>query len=505
MSDQPGSKLPVAAGDPELPHRRRRRASRAVEGPGQAGTDLISPQEIEEEIRHQGEGSETIAAGQSFAHPEQEFEHWHAIRAAVFGEFIQRTSGHDKVSTDALREEDAYMDLVNEVLAQNPVWLASIKPIDLGRLIDLLRTHQFGYGPLEDYMRLDGLEELYFNNHAQGFYIRHGSKRRIVDVLFADNDELVDFVKRVAMENGLEINQSRPNIDATLKDGSRLNATLPPLAYDGPDLVIRKHRDIPFTVEELLRRHTITQELATDLTNWVAGGLNIVVSGGTASGKTTFLNAVGNGCIPPGDRLLVIENRKELQIYTEDTKYFQTREDATRGDEKNDITVRDEIRWALRKRPDRIIVGELRGGEAFDALTAWNSGHNGSMCTIHANSAREAISKLEQLCGFSSTKPSESSVRSLIAESVDVVVQIGRTREGARQVVEVIQVLHPYKHDALSPELDGWVEEMKTKGILFPQRPGGTDIWIMPLYRVDGEGMLRKISQLIPLQGKTAR
>lgn len=500
MSD--GSNLPAERGDEDLPQRRRRQASQAVGSVVAPGAEMISPEQAREQRLAQ---SEAIEAGQSFSRPEQEFEYWEEIRRAVLDAFVERTTGHNPIPAEELKQDERYIDLVTQVLSSNPVWATSIQPVDQARLIELLRIYQFGYGPLEDYMRMEGLEELYFNNYKQGYYILKGAKRKIEQPVFRSNQEMVEFVKLVAIENGVNFDATRANIDATLKDGSRLNATLPPMAVDGPDLVIRKHREIPWTVEDLLHSGTLTKELATDLQNWIRGGLNIVVSGGTASGKTSLLNALGNKFIPQNDRLIVVENRKELQIYTQDTKYFQTREDATKGDETKDITARDIIRWALRKRPDRIFVGELRGGEAFDALTAWNSGHNGSMCTLHANSAREALSKMEQLCGFSSARPSENAVRSLISESVDVVIQISRSRDGSRRIDEVIQVLHPYKHDSINPSAGAYVEQLKEKGILFPQRPSSDDIWIARLYQTQLDGSLRKVAQLVPLQGKAAR
>jgi Flp pilus assembly CpaF family ATPase len=469
---------------------------------------LISPEERANRLAAARRGQElavveqddlaAIGMGKNFANPSAEFPEFDDILQAVSDRFVELTA---TVSPQELKSEQRYYQLVNEVV--NTRWAGLVRPVDLERLVTLLRAYQFGYGMLEDYMLLPDLEEIYFNRYDQGFFIIAGEKRRFSQQVFTSNNHLVNFVRKIATENDVSINSQKPNVDATLRDGSRLNATLEPLAVDGADFVIRRHRNNPFTIEEMLERQVMTPELAEKIGLWIQQGLNIVVSGGTSSGKTSLLNTLGNTFIPPEDRLIVVENRKELQIQTEDCKYFQTKEDATKPNEETDITVRDLIRQILRKRPDRIIVGEVRGGEAFDAMTAWNSGHDGSMCTIHANSAWECLSRLEQLCGFSAVRPSESSVRALISESVDIVIHMSRDRHSAqRQVVEVIQVLHPNKHDYMNPEVVSWVEELKENNLIQRQRPGADDIYIVPLYTRDNHGQLNKVVDRVPLRGR---
>ena len=371
------------------------------------------------------------------------------------------------------------------------------------RLVELLPVYQFGYGPLEDYMHIAGLEELYFNRYDQGFYIVRGEKKRIKDQLFADTGALVAFAQHVARENGLEINAEKPNLDATLKDGSRLNATLEPPAHDGPDLIIRRFRDIPLTIQRYVNTGMLTAELADDLREWVQVGFNIVVSGGTSSGKTSFLNTIGNAFIPRSDRVIVIESNKELQIATEDTKYFITREDATRENRSSDIGVKDLVRMSLRKRPDRIIVGEVRGGEAYYALVAWNSGHEGSFCTIHADNAASAIDKLEQLA-MENEKLSEEAVRKLISRAVYVVVQVEEIKgHGKRQVVEVVQVYHPRKYNRRLRGVVERVAKLESDPASGAYQPSaGSDLWLLPLYERDGTTSWLT-QRLIPVQGKS--
>jgi len=494
---------PPVGNDPEAPARRRRHVSQPVaagvpDGVAATGSEMLSPDDIEKARAEEGH----IRKGGTFANPEQEFPLWPQIYQQVRDAFIERTTGTNAVSSDALREPAAFYDFVNQVIQSNPQFSSHIRPVDMERLVVLLRAYQFGYGALEDYMRISGLEEIYFNRYDQGFYIVSGDKRKIDQTIFADAGELQEFVRRIAIANDLEFNLQRANIDATLKDGSRLNATLPPLSVDGVDMVIRKHREIPFTIQQLIEGGTLTQQLATDLENWIHGGANFIVSGGTSSGKTSFLNTLGNTYIPRDDRVLILENRKELQIYTEDTKYFQTREDAMREGGENDVTMRDLIRFCLRKRPDRILVGEVRGSEAFHALTAWNSGHDGSFCTMHANSAMGALSKLEQLCGYAG-ELGEESVRMLIADAVDIIIQVKRNKgHDRREVVEVVQVLHPYKADSMDGSVQRQVQDLRREGFI---REMETGIWTLRLYSRDAEGNLVKHFNLIPIEGKSAR
>lgn len=475
---------------PDAPRPRRRRHAT------QQATQALAPQQGGALITQQeaAEAQSRIAVGHSFQRPWEEFPHWQAILGTVQTAFVERSKVNSQ-EADRLREPKAYIEFVAEIVDAHPEW--DVQPLDRARLTELLRAYQFGYGPLEDYMRMDGLEEIYFNSPNEGFYIVHGVKHRITDQIFRDETHMVHFLRQVAHENSLEINRSKPNLDATLRDGSRLNATLEPIAYGGPDFVIRKHREIPFTIEDLIESGTLTLELADDLRRWIRSGMNIVISGGTASGKTTLMNTIGNYCIPRDDRILVLENRKELQIQTEDTKYFQTREDATREAGDKDITMKDLIRFCLRKRPDRIIVGEVRGVEAYYALRAWNSGHDGSMCTMHANSAPTAIKQLETYCA-SAGEMSVAAIRSMIADSVDIIVQISR-KSGKRRVREVIQVLHEFKHEHLNPE----VVERRNQLIQAGQiRALNDEIQVLPLYVQRGNELV-KLNELLPVEGKS--
>jgi len=462
--------------------------------------EIVAVQEVLATVPGEYEIREEIR----FIEPAERFQRWEQILKAVEDEFVRRTSGVDAAAKTKMRDELIYHQLVNDVL--NTTGLStSISPVDLPDLVKLLRAYQFGYGAIEDYMNIPDVEEVYFNDFEHGFYITGGGhKQRISRKIFANNKELEDMIRRAVTDNGVQINAERPNVDATMRDGSRLNSTLEPIAVDGPDLIIRKHREEAIPLEQLVADDTLSDEMVNDIAGWFRANMNIVVCGGTASGKTTLLNALGDRFIEDSERIIVIENRKELRIKTADIKYFQTRENPTKVDEEKDVTARDVIRYALRKRPKRIILGEIRGGEALDALTAWNSGHDGSLCTIHANSAWECVSKLAQLCGFSSARPSEASVRQLIAQSVDIIIYINEdSRTGRRSVEEVVQILHSRKHDYTDAKVDAWVKGLRESGYIQQERSGSDDILIAQLYdREPSSNQLRRIGATIPLRGR---
>jgi pilus assembly protein CpaF len=475
----------VSEGQDNLPVRRRKTALSTEEEGGQ----IVTAQQASE-LR-----SEHIDEARSLGHPEQEFENWPRILQEVQSAFVQRSKGTGSAS---VRDPDVFYGLVNDIVTNR---YPEIKPIDIPRVVELLRAHLFGYGALEDYMRIEGLEELYFNRYDQGFFIANGKKYRITDQIFSSPEGLRAFLDRVAAENGLELNLQKPILDAALADGSRLNASIEPIAIDGADFIIRKHRNIPFDLEDLIEGGVLSEVLARDLHSWVRGGLNIIVSGGTASGKTSFLNTIGKSFIPRTDRVLILENRKELQIATDDCKYFQTREDPTRpGSGDNDITLDVLVRSTLRKRPRRIIVGEVRGAEAYDALDAWNTGHEGSLCTIHANSAAEAIARLESLAGRSG-QLDPIGIRRLIGGAVDIIVQLQLDEAtGRRTVLEVIQVLHEFKFNRSDSAVANRVEEMKGDGRWQQIRD---EVAYQQLYsRRDGEAVASRINDILPIVGR---
>lgn len=441
---------------------------------------------------------DAIEQGFSFKSPSQEFPLWDKILKAVQQGYVRFSS--ETGNSEIVKEEGYFYDMVNKIVVQDHPEFR-VAPIEVDHLIELLRIYMFGYKALEDYMRIDGLEELYFNRFDQGFYIVRGKKHRITDHVFKSEQDLLDFVQHVARENGLEINLKDPNLDATLADGSRLNATLPPIAVDGPDLVIRKHHsENPFTVEKYIQSNMFTREVAEDLEKWIKGGLNIIVSGGTSSGKTSFLNTICNAFLPRDSRVLIVENTKELQIKTDDFKYFQTRVSSSRqSTDDTEINAKDVTTYTLRKTADRLIMGEIRGKEAYYALEGWNTGHDGSFCTMHANSAPQAVKRLEQMCRSAGELESDA-IRELIASAVDIVIQVKKYRgREERKVIEIIQVLDPYKFDQYDKDIVERVEQLKSTGDIRVERG---NLWILPLYRLDKDRLLTKINDIVPVEGK---
>ena len=294
--------------------------------------------------------------------------------------------------------------------------------------------------------RLDILQPLIENkeiseimiNGCDDVFIEKNGKVIRLDVKFENKQILENIVQKIVSTVNREVNEKTPIVDARLKDGSRVNVVLPPIALNGPIITIRKFPDTPFTIEKMIEIGSITQEVADFLHKLVIAKYNIFISGGTGSGKTTFLNALSN-YIPKDERIITIEDSAELQIKNvENIVRLETRNKNTEG--TGEITIRDLIKSSLRMRPDRIVVGEVRGAEALDMLQAMNTGHDGSLSTGHANSAIDMLSRLETMVLTGVDFPI-SAIRKQIASAIDIIVQIGRLRDKIRKVLEINEVL----------------------------------------------------------------
>lgn len=294
--------------------------------------------------------------------------------------------------------------------------------------------------------RLDILQPLIENkeiseimiNGCDDVFIEKNGKVIRLDVKFENKQILENIVQKIVSTVNREVNEKTPIVDARLKDGSRVNVVLPPIALNGPIVTIRKFPDTPFTIEKMIEIGSITQEVADFLHKLVISKYNIFISGGTGSGKTTFLNALSN-YIPKDERIITIEDSAELQIKNvENIVRLETRNKNTEG--TGEITIRDLIKSSLRMRPDRIVVGEVRGAEALDMLQAMNTGHDGSLSTGHDNSAIDMLSRLETMVLTGVDFPI-SAIRKQIASAIDIIVQIGRLRDKSRKVLEINEVL----------------------------------------------------------------
>jgi pilus assembly protein CpaF len=295
-----------------------------------------------------------------------------------------------------------------------------------------------GLGPLEPLLEETSITEIMVNDPERIFIERDGRIER-VNVSFRDEAHLRHVIDRIVAPIGRRIDESSPLVDARLPDGSRVNAVIPPLAIGGPTLTIRKFSREPFTLQRLVKLATINDEMAAYLEEGVKGRMSILVSGGTGSGKTSTLNALGC-CIPASERLITIEDAAELQLEHEDLVSLEARPPNIEG--RGEITIRTLVRNALRMRPDRIIVGEVRGGEAFDMLQAMNTGHRGSMTTLHANSPPDALIRLESMVLMSGFDMPMTAIRRMIAGAIEMVIQQDRLSDGHRVVTAITALEH---------------------------------------------------------------
>jgi pilus assembly protein CpaF len=294
-----------------------------------------------------------------------------------------------------------------------------------------------GFGLLDSIMTDDSITEIMINGHENIFIERDGALERL-DMSFESRRKLEDVIHRVVGLAGREVNQSSPIVDTRLPDGSRVSVVLPPVALCGPTMTVRKFSKAPMTAERLIRLGSITPELAEKLRLLVRAKYNILISGGTGAGKTTFLNALSN-YIPKHERIITIEDSAELRLNGLDNLVrLETRNSNASGVGR--ITIQELIRTSLRMRPERIVVGEVRGGEALDMLQAMNTGHDGSLSTGHANSARDMLSRLETMVLQGASGLPLEAIRQQIASAVDILIHLSRVRDGSRKVMEITEV-----------------------------------------------------------------
>ena len=312
-----------------------------------------------------------------------------------------------------------------------------------------IQNEVFGLGPLEPLLQDPTISDILVNRHDQ-IYIERGGRLELTTTRFLDDAHLIRIIERILSKVGRRVDESTPMVDARLSDGSRVNVIVPPLALDGPVISIRRFSDEPFTADRLIDCGTVSQDLVKFLEACVKGRLNILISGGTGSGKTTILNML-SGFVPETERIVSIEDSAELQLHQDHVVRLETRPPNVEG--KGQISQRELVINSLRMRPDRIIIGEVRGSEALDMLQAMNTGHDGSLTTIHANSPADAVMRLETMVAMSGFDIPPSTTRAQIGSAIDVVIQVRRFPDGARAVTSVSEVTGFDRHNVESREI----------------------------------------------------
>jgi pilus assembly protein CpaF len=307
---------------------------------------------------------------------------------------------------------------------------------ELDALIHDIGDEMLGLGPIESLLEDDTIADILIVGYNK-VYIERGGRIEETEVRFKDEDHLMRIINKIVASVGRRVDESSPLVDARLADGSRVNVAVRPVAVDGPQVSIRKFAKKPFSLDSLVASGALAEGMARVLAAAVEGRVSIVISGGTGSGKTTMLNALSS-FIPHEERLVTIEDAAELQLQQPHVVRMETRPPTVDG--RNEIMQRDLVKNALRMRPDRIIVGEVRGGEAFDMLQAMNTGHEGSATTIHANNPRDALARMEQMVGMAGMPMSQLSIRSQIASAIQLIVQLTRLRDGTRRVVSISEI-----------------------------------------------------------------
>jgi len=337
----------------------------------------------------------------------------------------------DVTKTDEVRR--TIEEMYNNILAEEHIVLSRA---ERHRLFEQIVAEILGLGPLEPFLADSTITEIMVNG-AKNIYIERDGLVQRTNAVFESDDHLMRIIERIVAPLGRRIDESQPYVDARLPDGSRVNAVIPPISLVGPTLTIRKFFKIPLTVERLIELGSVTAEAMELLKACVVAKANMLISGGTGSGKTTLLNVL-SGFIPNSERIITIENAAELQLRQEHVVTLESRPPNIEG--RGEVAIRDLVINSLRMRPDRIIVGECRGAEAFDMLQAMNTGHEGSMTTVHANSPRDALARLENMILMAGMDLPHRAIREQIASALDVIVQLERRRDGSRKIVSITDV-----------------------------------------------------------------
>ncbi|MGA7115609.1 MAG: CpaF family protein, partial [Hyphomicrobium sp.] len=359
---------------------------------------------------------------------------YYDVKTTVFNALIDTIDLTQLAKLDAAAAREEIRDIVSEIIQVKNVVMSIAEQEEL---LEDICNDVLGYGPLEPLLARDDIADIMVNGAATTF-IEVSGKVQKTSVRFADNQQLMNICQRIVSQVGRRVDESSPICDARLPDGSRVNVIAPPLAIDGPALTIRKFKKDRLRLDNLVKFGSITPAGKTILEIIGRVRCNVLISGGTGSGKTTLLNCM-TGCVDHDERIITCEDSAELQLQQPHVVRLETRPPNLEGE--GEITMRDLVKNCLRMRPERIIVGEVRGPEAFDLLQAMNTGHDGSMGTLHANSPREAISRLESMIMMGGYALPVKTISEMICGSIDVIVQASRLRDGSRKITHITEVL----------------------------------------------------------------
>ena len=375
-------------------------------------------------------GNQNIPGGASDGTGQHSFQE---MKARLHRTLINRMDLTKLSSLSADQVHAEVSRLAEIVLAQEAMPLSAS---ERERLVNDVQHELFGLGPLEPLLKDPTISDILVNSHDT-IYIERRGKIEATTVRFKDDEHLMRVIERIVSSVGRRIDESSPMVDARLQDGSRVNAIIPPLSIDGPVLSIRRFGADPLRMAALIENKALTKDIADMLQMVVNARLNILISGGTGAGKTTLLNAL-SAYIPENERIVTIEDSAELQLQQPHVVRLETRPPNIEG--KGEVTQRDLVRNALRMRPDRIVIGEVRGGEAIDMLQAMNTGHDGSLTTIHANTPRDALARLETMIQMTGMRLSDRAMRQQVASALNLVVQVARLSDGARRVTSISEI-----------------------------------------------------------------
>ena len=414
----PAESLPAPAASPE--------PGRALPAAG-LGAAIVSPPTAPVERR--GPPPAPPGGGDS-----PRSEGYYEVKSAIFNALIEAIDLAQLARLDAESAREEIRDIVNEIIAIKNIVMSISEQEEL---LDDICNDVLGYGPLEPLLARDDIADIMVNG-AETVYIEVAGKIQRTGIRFRDNHQLFNICQRIVSQVGRRVDDSSPICDARLPDGSRVNVIVPPLALDGPTLTIRKFRRDKLTLDQLVRYGSITPEGGEILKVIGRCRVNTVISGGTGSGKTTLLNTLTR-FIDDDERVITCEDAAELQLQQPHVVRLETRPPNLEGE--GQVTMRDLVRNCLRMRPERIIVGEVRGPEAFDLLQAMNTGHDGSMGTLHANNPREALSRLESMITMGGYSLPSRTIREMICASIDVIIQTARLRDGSRRITHVTEVM----------------------------------------------------------------